>query len=189
MSICNKEYMLVNLPYVKKDLAHFKKYADLAYRRFQHKFGEQQTTALYNQYNSMSLLVGSTKYYRLFKDIFKIIRRYAKTQKPLWLQSWLNIHNDNEVLHWHNHADSLLHGYVSIDPKNTKTIFANYTIENKIGNVYIGPSKNYHKVVCNRKFKGKRITIAFDVVDEKTIKSTYEKYGEVGINTSFLPIY
>jgi hypothetical protein len=43
--------------------------------------------------------------------------------------------------------------------------------------------------VCDKKFKGKRITIAFDVIDEKTIKQTYNKYGEVGINTSFLPIY
>lgn len=30
----SKNYMLVNLPYIKKDIAHFKKYADLAHKRF-----------------------------------------------------------------------------------------------------------------------------------------------------------
>jgi len=185
----DKDYVLVNLSYIKKDIAHFKKYACLAHKRFEHKYGEQSTTALYNQYNSMTLLVGSVKYYKMFKDVFKIIRKYANTKKPLWLQSWLNIHDDQQLLTWHNHSDSLFHGYVSIDPKNTETVFKNYTIKNKIGNVYIGPSANYHKVVCKKKFKDKRITIAFDVIDEKCIKQTYNKYGEVGINTGFLPIY
>ena len=64
-----------------------------------------------------------------------------------------------------------------------------YIIKNKIGNVYIGPSASYHKVVCKKKFKDKRITIAFDVVDEKSIKETYNKYGEVNINSGFIPIY
>jgi|14_taG_2_1085336.scaffolds.fasta_scaffold10679_3 hypothetical protein len=192
MNISKKNYILVNLPYIKKDLAHFKKYADLAQKRFEHKFGVEYcraTTDLYNQYNSISLLVGSAKYYKMFQDIFKIIRKYAKTKKPLWLQSWLNIHDENQLLTWHNHGDSLFHGYVSIDPKNTETIFKDYTIKNKIGNVYIGPSANYHKVVCKKKFKDKRITIAFDVIDEKSIKHTYNKYGEVNINSGFIPIY
>ena len=189
MSISKQEYVLVNLPYIKKDLTHFKRYADLAYRRFQHKYGEQKTTALYNQYNAMSLLVGSSSYYRMYKDIFKMIRKFAKTRKPLWMQSWLNIHDEPDLLTWHNHADSFLHGYVSIDPKDTKTVFANYTIKNKIGNVYLGPSKNYHKVICNKRFKGKRITIAFDVIDESSIRHTYNKYGEVNINSGFVPIY
>ena len=39
MYISKKNYMLVNLPYIKKDIAHFKKYADLAHKRFEHKYG------------------------------------------------------------------------------------------------------------------------------------------------------
>jgi hypothetical protein len=62
-------------------------------------------------------------------------------------------------------------------------------IKNKIGTVYIGPSLNQHKVISKEPYKDKRITIAFDVIDEKTIKKLYKKYGEVDINTSFLPIY
>ena len=189
MYISKKNYMLVNLPYIKKDIAHFKKYADLAHKRFEHKYGKQSTTGLYNQYNSMTLLVGSVKYYKMFKDVFKIIRKYANTKKPLWLQSWLNIHDEQQLLTWHNHGDSLFHGYISIDPKDTETVFKDYIIKNKIGNVYIGPSASYHKVVCKKKFKNKRITIAFDVVDEKSIKETYNKYGDVNINSGFIPIY
>lgn len=189
MNMSNKSYMLVNLPYIKKDLAHFKKYAHLAHKRFEHKYGKQSTTGLYNQYNSMSLLVGSAKYYKMFKDVFKIIRKYSNSKKPLWFQCWLNYHKENDLLKWHNHPDALFHGYISIDPKNTETVFKNYSIKNKIGNVYIGPSLNQHKVISKKPYKDKRITIAFDVIDEKTIKKLYKKYGEVDINTSFLPIY
>lgn len=189
MTISNKEYMVVNLPYIKKNIDHFNKYAHLAYKRFKFNYGERSPTTFYRYYNCTGLFVGSLMYHKMFKDVFKIIRKYANTKKPLWLQSWLNIHDEQQLLTWHNHGDSLFHGYISIDPKNTETVFKNYTIKNKIGNVYIGPSANYHKVVCKKKFKDKRITIAFDVVDEKCIKQTYNKYGEVNINSGFIPIY
>ena len=189
MNISNNNYMLVNLPYIKKNMKHFKKYADLAYERFKFSYGGKSSTAFYKYYNSMSLLVGSLYYYKMFKDVFKIIRKYSNSKKPLWFQCWLNIHEKDEVLKWHTHYDSLYHGYISIDPKNTETVFEKFVLKNKIGNVYIGPSYNYHKVVCKKPFKGKRITIGFDVIDEKIIKKLYKKYGEVDINTSFLPIY
>ena len=189
MIMSNKEYMVANLSYIKNNIKHFKKYADLAHKRFEHRYGKQPTTNLYNQYNSMTLLVGSVKYYKMFKDVFKIIRKYSNSKKPLWFQCWLNYHKENDLLKWHNHPDALFHGYISIDPKNTETVFKNYSIKNKIGNVYIGPSLNQHKVISKEPYKDKRITIAFDVIDEKTIKKLYKKYGEVDINTSFLPIY
>ena len=69
----SKNYMLVNLPYIKKDIAHFKKYADLAHKRFEHRYGKQPTTNLYNQYNSMTLLVGSVKYYKMLKMFLKLL--------------------------------------------------------------------------------------------------------------------
>ena len=189
MNISNKEYMLVNLPYIKNNIKHFKKYADLAYERFKFSYGNKSSTAFHKYYNCVSLLFGSTYYYKMFKDVFKIIRKYSNSKKPLWFQCWLNIHKKDEVLKWHTHYDSLYHGYISIDPKNTETVFENYIIKNKIGNVYIGPSYRYHKVVNKKPYDDKRITIGFDVMDEKTIKKLYKKYGEVDINTSFLPIY
>ena len=189
MNISNKEYMLVNLSYIKNNIKHFKKYADLAYKRFKFSYGNKSSTAFYKYYNCVSLLVGSPHYYKMFKALFKIIRKYSNSKKPLWFQCWLNYQKENNVLNWHCHPDALFHGYISIDPKNTETVFENYIIKNKIGNVYIGPSLNKHKVVNKKSYTGDRITIAFDVVDEKTIKKSYKKYGEVDINTSFLPIY
>ena len=189
MNLSKKEYMLVNLPYIKKDINHFKRYANLALERFEFSYGKKSSTDFYRYYNFITLLVGSKKYYKMFKDIFKIIRKYSNTKEPLWFQCWLNMHKENELLKWHNHSESLFHGYVSIDPKKTETVFKSYTIKNKIGNVYIGPSEYSHKVVSKNSYNDKRITIAFDVMDEKTIKKLYKKYGEVDINTSFIPMY
>ena len=189
MNISNKDYMLVNLSYIKKNLKHFKEYAYLAHKRFKFNYGNKSSTDFYRYYNCMGLLVGSTYYYKMFQDIFKIIKKYSNTKKSLWMQCWLNIHSENELLDWHNHCDSLFHGYISIDPKNTETVFENYTIKNKIGNVYIGPSYRQHKVVNKKPYNDKRITIAFDVINEKTIKKSYKRDGKVDFNTSFLPIY
>ena len=109
----------------------------------------------------------------MFKDVFKIVRKYSKTKKPLWIQCWLNYHYEkklNIISDWHCHPDSLFHGYIAIEPQDTKTVFENYTIENKIGNVYIGLAENKHKVITNSPYSKGRITIAFDVVDEEKIK-------------------
>ena len=189
MNLSNKEYMLVNLSYIKKDIDHFKKYAYLAHKRFEFNYGKKSSTAFYRYYNCISLLAGSIKYYKMFKDVFKIIRKYSKTKKPLWFQCWLNFHKEKDLLQWHNHPDALFHGYISIEPKKTETVFKNYIIKNKTGNVYIGPSLNYHKVISKDPYITERITIAFDVIDEKTIKKLYTKYGEVDINPNLLPIY
>ena len=64
----SKDYILVNLPYIKKNLKHFKKYANLAYDRFKFSYGETSSTAFYKYYNCVSLLVGSIYYYKMFKD-------------------------------------------------------------------------------------------------------------------------
>ena len=189
MNLSKKEYMLVNLPYIKKDINNFKRYAHLALKRFEFSYGKKSSTDFYRYYNCITLLVGSKKYYKMFKDIFKIIRKYSNTKEPLWFQCWLNFHKENELLKWHNHYEALFHGYVSIDPKKTETVFKNYTIKNKIGNVYIGPSEYNHKVVSKNSYNDERITIAFDVIDEKKIKKVYKKYGEVDINTSYIPLY
>ena len=41
----------------------------------------------------------------------------------------------------------------------------------------------------NISYDDKRITIAFEIIDEKIIKKLYKKYGEVDINISYLPLY
>jgi len=198
MNISNSNYFLTNLPYIKKNINHFKKHANLAFKRFEYSYGEKSPTAFYKYYNCVSLLVGSLLYYKMFKDVFKIVRKYSKTKEPLWIQCWLNYHHQEDVVkekdlniiyNWHCHPDALFHGYVSIFPQDTKTVFKNYTIENKIGNVYIGPSKNKHQVISKSPYNKERITIAFDVVNNKKIKNMYKQYGEIDINSSFIPVY
>ena len=56
--------------------------------------------------------------------------------RPLWIQSWLNYHKGKEVekeLPMHSHKENY-HGYISISPQDTSTIFRNgLKIDNKIG--------------------------------------------------------
>ena len=80
----------------------------------------------------------------------------------MWMQAWLNYHNHDQVLGWHNH-DWDYHGYISIDPKNTITEFRDYKIENKVGQIYFGPGQKEHRVVCLDEFSDTRLTIGFDV--------------------------
>ena len=51
MDISNKEYMLVNLPYIKKNIDHFTEHADLAFKRFEFSYGKKSPTAFYKYYN------------------------------------------------------------------------------------------------------------------------------------------
>jgi len=127
----------------------------------------KDTTWTYSLYNIFNLTSTSILFYNLFKELNSMIRDYVGNDKPLWLESWLNFHNENEVLKKHHH-EFAYHGYISIDPKNTSTVFPNFEIQNKIGQVYIGPGgTDYtHYVKVNKPFTGKRITIAFNLHDQ-----------------------
>ena len=93
---------------------------------------------------------------------------------------------ENEVLERHNHPDCLFHGYISIDPKDTETEFEDYTIANETGNLYIGDAGIMHQVNVLSPFEGKRITIAFDIEDEKNFKKHMRDILDV--NTGFMPV-
>jgi len=103
--------------------------------------------------------------YKLYSSY---IRDYDGTSDPLWFQSWLNFHETNEVLQWHSHYWDF-HGYISIDPKDTTTVFNNFEIKNKVGQIYIGPGGEEfrHKVRVDKNYNGKRITLGFDVTKQK----------------------
>ena len=148
---------------------------------------EQSTTWNYRKYNAFSLTAGSPIFYNLFGELKKIIFEYCGTKQPLWFQSWLNIHEEDEVLDWHSHFGSSAHGYISINPEKTKTVFDDYEIDNKVGQIYIGESKKRHKVVVLDGFKKKRITIAFDVLNLKTFKEVKNK-DHNDINLSMFPL-
>ena len=137
---------------------------NFAHQQLMKKYGSLNTdsTWLYKTYNIFSLIGPSKLFYELFYDLTNVIKSTIVDKDFLWFQSWLNFHEPNEVLNWHNHH-WYYHGYISIDPKKTKTIFKEYEILNQVGNIYIGPGNREHKVQVLRPYEGKRITLGFDV--------------------------
>ena len=89
---------------------------------FKRHFPDKDSTWGYHYYNIFVTTAPSPVFYELYKELNKVIRGYIGDDRPLWMQSWLNFHMSNEVLGWHNHEWSH-HGYISIDPKKTKTVF------------------------------------------------------------------
>lgn len=114
--------------------------------------------------NIFSLTSTSVLMHKLFNEIRTIVRDELGYEKPLWIQSWLNFQDKNNLLQWHDH-DWDWHGYVCIDPKNTKTVWREYEIENKIGQIYFGSGHKEHTVEIVEPFVGNRITIGFDITD------------------------
>ena len=121
----------------------------------------------YTHYNVFGLTSPSPHMYQLFTEIRNLVREEIPTGK-VWIQSWVNHHYENELLTWHNHS-SKWHGYVSIDPMDTVTEFEEFTIENKVGQIYYGPGGLKHRVVAksDHPFPDKRITVAFDIMTEE----------------------
>lgn len=183
-------YILYNLNYIKNNHNHFVEYANLAHKRFQFAFGKtaKSSTQYFRYYNFFQLVSGSTYYHKLYEDLIKIIKDYVNTNEKLWLQCWINYHKKNEVLDWHYHKECLLHGYISILPQNTETHFEKYKIKNTIGNLYIGEPNKNHKVVNLSDFDDIRITLGFDVLNEKYYKDLTSSYGQIDINLSYFPI-
>ncbi len=122
------------------------------------------TTKDYYRYNLFSITAGSIYFYNLFAELRDIIRSEIP-DKPLWIQSWVNLHEYDKVLDWHNHSWPY-HGYISIDPKRTVTEFEEYSISNHVGQIYFGPGNRLHRVKVLEKFEGLRITIGYDVTDD-----------------------
>lgn len=138
-----------------------------SYKKISKIINSKDTTWNYGIYNIFAVTAGDEYFYELFQELKNIIKQYYKKDENLWMQSWINYHKTDQVLDWHNHS-WLLHGYVSIDPKDTRTIFEDGTeIVNKIGNIYIGPCDLRHKVVVDKPYEGNRITLGFDVINKE----------------------
>ena len=160
-----------------------------AHKRFENavRFNKVNSTKGYSYYNLFTLTVGSKLFFGLHNQFTTIIRDFVGTDQELWFQCWINHHMPDEVLGWHNHLDCLAHGYMSLDPKNTSTVFESYTIKNEVGKIYIGPSDRPHKVVVHEPYDTPRLTIAFNVIDSGVISKASEKYG-FDISLSHIPV-
>lgn len=131
---------------------------------FREAFPGKDTTWTYKYYNAFSLTAPSRLFYQLLVDVKTAIREHIGDDRPLWIQSWINYHQPDQLLGWHYHQWQW-HGYICIDPKKSKTLFEQYEIENQVGNIYIGPGYRNHKVQALENFSTPRITLGFDVTD------------------------
>ena len=130
--------------------------------------GDADPTWTYDRYNLFGLTSPTKVFYDLFKELRGFV--YDYTDGDLWMQSWVNYHMPDQLLKRHNHTWPI-HGYICINPHLTKTCFDDYEIQNRIGDVYIGPGGRHHEVKLIEPFYTPRITIGFDVTDRPS-KST-----------------
>jgi len=159
---------------VEKNHSEYISAIEAATRKLERIFGVDNYTMYYKKYNIFNITSSNLLMYKLYFELCNMIKKHLGS-KPMWIQSWLNYQSQEEVLPWHNH-DWQYHGYISIQPFNTKTIFEHWEIENKIGQVYLGHGRVPHKVEVVEPFEGKRITIGFDITDVEN-----KEYGVLGL--------
>jgi hypothetical protein len=152
---------------------------------FEMTYGHRNFSKSYWVYNVFSLVGLDINMYNLFREVRDVVRTVIPDGRPLWIQSWLNMQSQDQVLDWHIHATKW-HGYISIDPKNTETVFETFKIKNEIGNIYFDTTKEAHKVNVIEPYPDFRITFGFDVTDE--IKD-YSDITDNRTNLGFIPIY
>jgi len=167
-----KGYSLYNIPRVVANQQSLIESCMTAKQRFEIPFLGKSSTWMYRYYNTFGLTVGLPHFSDLLCDLNDIVRDHLQTDEPLWFQSWMNYHLPQEALDWHDHKECLAHGFFAIEPMDSKTVFGDYEVENKVGQLYIGKPKNLHKVVINSQYIGYRITIAFDIYNKQHISST-----------------
>lgn len=173
------DYQLYQIDLIKNNHPLFVRQCTVLHEAIRRTYGIDDTTKGYWSYNLFNVSCSSLAFYKLWKELSSKVREYVDDDRPLWISSWLNFHTPAQVLDWHNHKLSIYHGYICIDPKNTVTEFETYKIENRIGQMYIGPSERLHRVVLEKNYLGERITIGFDVsdrVNEDHINSNFHAF-------------
>jgi hypothetical protein len=151
-----------------------------AHRLFTEIFPSKDSTWSYHMYNIFALTSPSTSFYQIYKELRNLIREQLGNDRPLWFQAWINYHTQDQLLKWHGH-DFEYHGYICIDPKNTKTVFENYEIVNKPGQIYFGPGHRQHMVEAITPFQGVRTTIGFDIVTTPSMDFIERPFTNMGL--------
>lgn len=183
-------YRLYYSPFILQNHKEFISHSEFAYDLYCNIYKNRESTWGYLKYNIFSLTVGSPLFHTLFQQVTSACRDWYQKDEPLWLQAWINYHTPDEVLKWHRHNDCALHGYVSIDPKNTSTRFEKFSVKNSVGNIYVGPPHLYHEVVVHESFDTPRITLAFqalDMIEFNNLTKDWDKEKWSGIYTSNIP--
>ena len=156
------DFTLFNFDYIKENQLEIIKELKISQKNLE-KYGVFDSTKAYIYYNIFGVSSPSKHMYTIFKKVRDVVREQIPDQM-IWIQSWLNYQDYNQVLGWHNHSSSW-HGYISIEPQDTVTEFEDYTIVNRPGQIYIGPGKKLHRVVTTNttNFLSPRITVGFDL--------------------------
>jgi hypothetical protein len=124
----------------------------------------------------------------LYLEVVKAVKNFFQlhniSSDSVWLQTWMNIHKETEVLKSHSH-DYPIHGYISLTNHNTDTVFTDghdgkeiYRIENKPLQLYLGPGYRHHHIEVRESYSDERITLGFDIQLDDVITE----------NFSFIPI-
>ena len=133
----------------------------------------------YNKYNIFNLCMFSKPIMHLqnilHKYIFLFLDELEIKHDGFIIQAWLNYHTqENQLLKNHSHF-SPYHGYLSIEPLDSETIFSSWngkdlhTIKNKVGLLYLNVSNQHtiHRVEMKNTDNlnnQPRITLGFDFV-------------------------
>ncbi len=156
------QYIVRQCNFIADNLTDIFEDLRVAHENFKRLFPNEDSTWSYSKYNIFALTAPSTNFYKIFSELRNVVRSQLGWDRPLWIEAWINYHTVDQVLDWHHHEFDH-HGYISIDPKNTKTIFENYEIVNKPGQIYFGPGNRLHKVEVLEPFEGVRTTIGYDI--------------------------
>lgn len=181
------DYHLVQSQFIEQNLKDITLHAAVAYEKFNKIFGTSDSTWTYEKYNIFCLASPSSFFYKIFLELRTIIMQICPADE-IWMQAWMNYLSYDQLnrLDWHGHEYEY-HGYICLDPKNTVTNFGDYQIENKSGQIYIGPGHRLHKVEAVEPFEGFRTTIGFDLVLNK--KTPLVNYKEMPwLNMGFIPV-
>ena len=173
-------------PYIQQNQQAIIEESHRLHQAHQQAFVNSDSTWNYEHYNIFSLAAGNVYYYNIFQQVRQLCRDTVGRDQPMWLLAWLNYHDANEVLDWHDHWHSAVHGYISIDPKDTYTEFEQFSVDNEVGKIYLGPCRLRHRVVVRQPWSGPRITLAFQAVTPETLPKNIG-YDFVNIN-SRIPI-
>lgn len=190
------QYMVVDVPHMRENIADIQRITQIGVDKYKRKFnatnyatGTDNITWQFGNYNMFGLNSCNQWFYDIYKSLIEAIREYHRLSgieipKQLWLQTWINSHTPNQVLKTHNH-DWPLHGYISVEPKKSQTVFTDkpngkelYRIDNKVGQIYLGPGSRFHHVEVLEPFQGERITFGFDL----------EHRDRIFDNIGFMPI-
>jgi hypothetical protein len=184
------DYTLYKSNYIVENQSAIVADLELSLKLFHQMFAsipDADSTWSYDRYNIFALTAPSTALYEVYKEMRTLVRNQLGNTRPLWFEAWANFHKPDQVLDWHTHNYDY-HGYISIDPKKTNTVFENYLIENKVGQIYFGPGHRHHKVEVLENFEDYRITIGFDVHCIPESKLILEYVERPFRNLSLMPL-